>query len=284
MQQDRVTLPVQFCRDREIFDFQAVGKNWDTITTDNDNARRWRRTNDPDSKREYVLQEIVTLPVPAAQALPKNASLTRDVVAGISALYLLDNPTDDILRGKLVSRILEVIGMQYSGRAYDDVQNILTTLSCYRVVNQLLYRYNAKTKKTEEYRATFGFVNDYLRKPGESGYEYEMQVNRIYADLLASNLPRANMPRETLIHINNNLRPRVITPAKNIAYALAAQRNYKSVKYKADTLNNIAGYQSNKPSRVIRQVTPLLDVLQPTLIQDYKVDKNNNIIIDITPM
>lgn len=275
---DRVTLPVQFCRDGQVFDFAPVRKNWDSLP-----EKRWKRQNDACQSREYeILDDMVVLPATMVDVIPTNASLTRDIVAGLSTMYLMDSPSDHVLRGKLIYRLLETIGMSYNGRAFEDVENILITLSKYRIYNQSLWRFNPKTKKPEEYRATFGFVNDYLRLPGrgKNDYDYSIQINRIYADMLKSQLPRASISKELLVKINS-ANKRVITPAKNIAYAIAAQGNHQSIKYKIDKLNAIAGYQLNKPSRMQKQVLRLLEILHPILIAAYEIDGKANITIDI---
>ncbi len=288
---DNLTVPVQFCRDNKIFDFKPIIENWDLVSTEQNST--WHRKNETAEQegRIFKLEEIakdnLVIPVPLLQFLPKKASLTRDIVGGISSLYLKERPEKDVLRGKLVRKIINEIGMTPGGRSYRDVENILITLSRYRIYNQTLWRYNPKTKATEPYKcqASFGFVDDYLKEPlGDREYEYSMRINRIYAELLENKfLPKANIPLSVLEDINKE-NSRNITPAKNIAYALAAQRNLPSVQYKTDTLNNIAGYGVEKPNKIRQRIVNLLDILQPNLIKDYKVKEDNNIIIDLIPV
>lgn len=269
----KVTLPVQFCRkDSLVLDFCRVRENWDIIANRN---MRWRLQDDPIDNREFELDNAVSLPTTILSAIPKTASLTRDVLAGVSALYLLDRPESDILRGKLPSRILELIGMSYNGRSYDDVCNVLRILSLYTIHNQPIYRFDPKTKQYNQHIAiTFRFMNDFVIDNNYScprQYQYDLQVNRIYADMLTSRLPRATIPREVLVAVNS-ANSRIITPAKNVVYALAASYRPKRplARFRIADLNRSAGYRQNKPNKMAKQVDNILKIL-PRSYLDYEI-------------
>jgi len=263
-------LPVDFCRDRYVFDIPLVSDKIDDYSSE-DKVFTWQRGND---------QRYFSVPTNLITQLSVNNNLFRDIIACISQLYLNAKCPDTNTITTSIRGIANSIGISINGKKFKEIENILTFARYYTIHNQLLRR--VEEKKIVEYSTTFSFIKSVLKETMINGKEVNprgakthIKLNDIYAAILSEKrLPKAPIPVAALQAANKAPR-RLITPAKNLIYRLAARVPRGEVEYSLLTLKDILGFREKRRDRLIHSIENILEIIYPVMINDFKYDSRN---------
>jgi len=263
MMNTTVTLPVDFCRERNTFDLKAPKENADILTYQGNKAT-WRYGDD---------DRVFMIPVEIINALPENNNLFRDIIAYVSQAYI---DAGFPLSGRIQTTLRQItdgIGIAYNGDRAKEIEDILTFAQMYRIQNQILYR--TEKGKYVEYRATFGFVESMIRETRINGIDINpryakitIKLNDIYCQVLSGKLPMAPVPVAALRVANSGPR-RLRTSTKNLIYRLAAFAPKTQIELTVGKLQEILGYKSARPDKLRTQIENILEQLRPVMIQNY---------------
>lgn len=270
-----LTLPVDFCRDQFIFDTDTPRQSIETLTKDQNQAS-WSRKGDISERCFYI-------PVDLVDKFPKNSNLFRDTIACVTQLYADSQYPESNIITSSIRQIIGNMGLAYSGERAAQIEEALIFARFYTVSHQPIYK--TVNGKNIKYDSTFGFIESIDKEIEINGIpvkpsvaKTKITINGNYAQILRNQkLPKAPIPVAALEKANQAPR-RLITPAKNLVYRLAARVPEIKTAYKISTLAEIMGFKTNRKDRLIKSINNTVEILYPIMIHDYYIEDDKYII------
>ncbi|AEG15202.1 hypothetical protein Desku_1622 [Desulfofundulus kuznetsovii DSM 6115] len=264
--------PVSIARDRNIFlnpklsnpipehGYLHTGQTTEVV------AWRW-----PGDDRVFLI------PAEFIEKFP--GGLARDVVAYIGQAYREQHYPED-LRVKIYLRQLATgIALGWGTRTKEMLDDCLAFARFFTIQNYpfSILRKDGTVKTVE--KRTFGFVDDVGRVTVWDGREippnkqwYNIYLSRLYAEALKT-MPAAPFPVAALEAAHRAPR-KLITPAKNLAYYLAARVPAQKVRLLIPTIQEILGYSDTNTTYARRAIENVLNVLHPVMVSNYNFTNN----------
>jgi hypothetical protein len=274
--------PRQICRDTVYFDFKKPREKKELLQSNaalaflrnNKKMEKCARWNWPGDGRVFLI------PVDMLQYMPET-SMFRDVIACISQIYREQGYPNNCLITTSYRQIADSLGLSWHGGLSREISSLLTFAKYFTIENMKIVTELNKdgTIKNSEFR-TFGFVAEWGREDITNGVKIPenkakvlIDLTKTYADMI-KNLVPAPVPVEALIQARTAPR-RLISPAKNMIYRLAARVPQQKITYSTDTLRNILGISSKTRSdKALKTIDSVFQTLYPVMVRDFDLTKD----------
>lgn len=244
------SLPVDFCRDGQIFDLSLLKKNITENPEPEKDFHEWEADD----------EQIFWVPIDVLNFLPQHGDLVRDIIAYLTQRFINQQPDQTIYTS--YRQLTTGIGMTWDGHRTKDLDDALLFAKALVVRDMLI-------KGGKDRLRIFSFLDQVERTGLSTHYKTRIKINDIYADLIRDkSIPKAPIP-VSAIEAANRSSPKYIKPAKNLIYRLSARVPAVDVKYKTMTLAQITGIRTVRRDRVQKILSSVIEVLYPVMISDY---------------
>ncbi len=203
--------------------------------------------------------------------------LVRDVISATGQLYRDQGFPAQVTTS--YRKIAELLGLSFNGRVANEIEMCFAYARCFTVQNHPIIIQLDKTGKVRKQdKVVFGFI-DYIARAdirdGKKIPKNRAPINIVLSNLYATalrELPPAPLPVAAL-EAAHRAPWKLATPAKNLAYYLAARVPMREIRLLLPTLRDILGFterSDGKTTRTRKAIENVMNILYSVMISDYQ--------------